>query len=110
MVRNPQLVRAATCTVANSVQEGVNLHRETVGVEEPMFSRCAFQLLHYGLAPWMPRSPVWGVCASAISASSKRCTLGAHKTRWQHKSKHSKWEQLGDFFKSAFWTCAVTLK
>lgn len=63
---NPQLVQAATSMAANSVQEGVNLQRGMVGVEEPLFVCCAFQLLHFGLAPWMPRSPTCGVCASGI--------------------------------------------
>lgn len=66
MVRNPPLICAPTCTVANSVQEGVNLHQETVVMGQLVFASCAFQLLQFGLTSCLLRSPICGVSASDI--------------------------------------------
>lgn len=53
---------------------------------------------------------LWGVCVGVCVCQPfehhpKRCFLAVHKPPWQHKSK-----QPGNFFKSAFWTCAVALR
>lgn len=66
MVKNPQPIRAPTCTMASSVQERVNLHQETVVMRELAFASCAFQLLQFGLASYLLRSPICDVSASDI--------------------------------------------
>lgn len=73
-----------------------------VGVKELMFEHCVFRLLHFGPAQ---STHLWGVCVKSFEHHPKKCSLAVHKPPWQHKSK-----QQGDFFKSAFWTCAVVLR
>lgn len=106
MLWNPQLVHADTYTVVNNILEGVNLHLRDGWCE----GADVFALYISIFALWIgtidaQSTFLWGRVCQSFEHHPKRCSLAVHEPPWQPKSK-----QLGDFFKSEFWTCAVLLK